>query len=138
MGLTLESANLDFTLAYAAAARAAGDEATAAVLAEVHRDEVRHVRFAARWLPRLAPGVYVHVHDIAYPFEYQRHWVYEGRAWNEAYLVRAFLQFNAAFTVECFNSYLGRFHPDALAAAMPLATRNPGTSLWLRRRGGDA
>lgn len=46
MGLTFESANLDFALEYAAAARRAGDEATAAVLDRVHRDEIRHVRFA--------------------------------------------------------------------------------------------
>jgi uncharacterized ferritin-like protein (DUF455 family) len=54
MGLTLENANLDFALGYAAAARAAGDEATAAALEVVHRDEIRHVRFAARWIARLS------------------------------------------------------------------------------------
>jgi uncharacterized ferritin-like protein (DUF455 family) len=53
MGLTLENANLDFALAYAEAARAAGDRATAEALEEVHRDEIRHVRFAVRWLARL-------------------------------------------------------------------------------------
>src|SRR5687768_10416942 len=38
MGLTFENANLDFAGAYAAAARAAGDEATGAVLDRVHAD----------------------------------------------------------------------------------------------------
>jgi uncharacterized ferritin-like protein (DUF455 family) len=52
MGLTFENANLDFAQDYARAARAAGDEATAAVLEQVHRDEIRHVRFAWRWLER--------------------------------------------------------------------------------------
>jgi uncharacterized ferritin-like protein (DUF455 family) len=56
MGLTFENANLDFTLEYAEAARAAGDAATADVLAMVHADEVDHVRFAWTWLGRLAPG----------------------------------------------------------------------------------
>ncbi|MCG3135000.1 MAG: hypothetical protein HMLKMBBP_02493 [Planctomycetes bacterium] len=46
MGLTFENANLDFALEHAAAARAAGDEETAAVLDRVHRDETGHVRFA--------------------------------------------------------------------------------------------
>ncbi|MBE7447804.1 MAG: DUF455 family protein [Kofleriaceae bacterium] len=55
MGLTFENANLDFTLEYAAAARAAGDEATAAVLEQVHADEIDHVRFAWTWLGKLAP-----------------------------------------------------------------------------------
>lgn len=52
MGLTFEGANLDFALELAAAARAAGDDATAAVLETVHRDEVAHVRFAWEHLVR--------------------------------------------------------------------------------------
>jgi uncharacterized ferritin-like protein (DUF455 family) len=59
MGLTLEQANLDFTLLYRDGFRTAGDEASARVCQRVHDDEVRHVRSAARWLPRLdrdAPG----------------------------------------------------------------------------------
>ena len=56
MGLTFENANLDFAGAYAAAAREAGDEATAAVLDRVHADEIGHVRFAWVWLEKLAPG----------------------------------------------------------------------------------
>jgi uncharacterized ferritin-like protein (DUF455 family) len=52
MGLTFENANLDFAQEYAAAARAAGDPDTAAALDQVHREEIRHVRFAWRWLRR--------------------------------------------------------------------------------------
>ncbi|MEZ4367903.1 MAG: DUF455 family protein [Kofleriaceae bacterium] len=55
MGLTFENANLDFAGAYAAAARAAGDLDTAAVLDRVHADEIGHVAFAYNWLERLAP-----------------------------------------------------------------------------------
>jgi uncharacterized ferritin-like protein (DUF455 family) len=55
LGLTLEGANLDFSLEHAQAARAAGDAATADVLQVVHDDEVDHVRFAWVWLQRLAP-----------------------------------------------------------------------------------
>jgi uncharacterized ferritin-like protein (DUF455 family) len=54
MGLTFENANLDFANEYAAAARDAGDAQTAAILEEVHDDEVRHVAFAWRWLSQLA------------------------------------------------------------------------------------
>jgi uncharacterized ferritin-like protein (DUF455 family) len=56
MGLTLEQANLDFSLLYRDAFRAAGDEASARVLQRVHDDEVRHVRLAAAWLARLSPS----------------------------------------------------------------------------------
>jgi hypothetical protein len=84
-------------------------------------------------LPTLANGVYVHFHDIFYPFEYPKEWVYQGRAWNEAYLLRAFLQYNAAFSIQFFNSYLSHFHRDRIAQAMPLCLKNPGGSIWLRR-----
>ncbi len=52
MGLTFENANLDFAQDYADAARAIGDLATAAALDQVHREEIRHVRFAWRWIER--------------------------------------------------------------------------------------
>jgi Methyltransferase domain len=85
-------------------------------------------------LPLLASGVYVHFHDVPYPFEYSEAWILEGRAWNEAYLLRAFLLYNDAFEVALFNSFLGQLHPDAVAESLPLASPNPGSSLWLRRR----
>lgn len=56
MGLTLENANLDFAREHAAAARAAGDDATADVLARVHADETRHVAFAWTWFQKLKPA----------------------------------------------------------------------------------
>ena len=42
-------------------------------------------------LPRLAAGVWVHVHDVFWPFTYPKRWLDEGRAWNETYLVQALL-----------------------------------------------
>jgi uncharacterized ferritin-like protein (DUF455 family) len=53
MNLTFENANLDFAGDYAAAARAAGDTATAIALDQVHADEIRHVHFGWVWLRRL-------------------------------------------------------------------------------------
>jgi uncharacterized ferritin-like protein (DUF455 family) len=55
IGLTLEQANLDFTLVYAEGFRSGGDEASARVAEIVHADEQRHVRLAVEWLERLAP-----------------------------------------------------------------------------------
>jgi len=54
MGLTFENANLDFAGDYAEAARACGDTATAAVLDQVHTDEIGHVHFGWIWLRRFA------------------------------------------------------------------------------------
>jgi uncharacterized ferritin-like protein (DUF455 family) len=51
-GLTLEQANLDFTILYRDAFRRSGDQETAAVLQRVHDDEIAHVRLARVWLVR--------------------------------------------------------------------------------------
>lgn len=54
MGLTLEQANLDFTLTYRDAFAAAGDAESAAICQQVHDDEIAHVALAAHWIVRLA------------------------------------------------------------------------------------
>ncbi len=84
-------------------------------------------------LPQLRPGVYVHFHDIFYPFEYPVAWAKEGRAWNEAYLLRAFLSFNAAYEIVLFNDLLAGRCRDVFERDFPLCLRNTGGSLWLRR-----
>jgi hypothetical protein len=70
---------------------------------------------------------------VFYPFEYPREWVYEGRAWNEDYILRAFLQYNTAFEIVFFMSYLAQFHRAALESCMPLCLENPGGNLWIRK-----
>ena len=86
-------------------------------------------------LPVLEPGVIVHVHDVLWPFEYPRTWVLEGRAWNEAYLLRAFLQYNSTFEVMLFNAWIGQAARDLAAELMPEFLVNPGGSFWMRKRG---
>ncbi len=53
-GLTLEQANLDFTILYRDGFARAGDVDSAAALQRVHTDEIAHVRLARVWLTR--PG----------------------------------------------------------------------------------
>lgn len=84
-------------------------------------------------LPSLNSGVYIHFHDIFYPFEYPSEWIYEGRAWSENYLLRAFLQYNSSFKIVFFNTYLEHFFADKFMADMPLCMKNPGGSIWLRK-----
>jgi len=93
--------------------------------------DVNHLLF--RVLPLLSEGVRVHFHDIYHPFEYPKAWIYEGRAWNEAYLLRAFLQYNRDFQIEFFNSYL--FH-KGLFDALPFCKKSPGSGLWIRKTSG--
>ena len=87
-------------------------------------------------VPRLAPGVIVHVHDIFLPWDYPPEWVLSGRAWNELYLVRAFLTFNPVFRVTAAVQWLSTFHRETLAALLPGYPERygaGGASLWIRR-----
>jgi len=90
-------------------------------------------------LPRLKPGVIVHVHDIFLPFDYRRDWVMdELRFWTEQYLLQAFLTFNSEFEVLMANSYLNRDHQEDLKATFPNLASWRGGSFWMRRRGAKA
>jgi hypothetical protein len=82
-------------------------------------------------LPSVPAGVFVHFHDIYYPFEYPRHWVLEGRAWNEAYVIRAFLQYNASFSIHYWGSCL--FEETRSQDADEVERFRHGSSLWIRR-----
>jgi uncharacterized ferritin-like protein (DUF455 family) len=55
LSLVFEQANLDFAAHYARAFRAAGDEATAALLDRVLRDEIGHVAHGVRWFRTWEP-----------------------------------------------------------------------------------
>jgi predicted O-methyltransferase YrrM len=81
-------------------------------------------------MPRLAPGVVVHVHDIFWPFEYPATWLNEHRDWTEDYLLHAFLIGNAQWEIILFSSWLWQCHASLVPAE--LATEHPG-SIWLRR-----
>lgn len=86
-------------------------------------------------LPRLKPGVVVHIHDIFLPDEYPKVWVIEqGRNWNEQYLLRAFLQFNRECEILWAAHFMGTRHTAAVQQTFP---RYPelggGGSFWLRR-----
>jgi hypothetical protein len=87
-----------------------------------------------RILPALRAGVIIHIHDIFYPFEYPPKWIVnENRSWNEAYVVRAFLQYNPAFRIFYFNHYMYRRFSALIKEAMPLILKNPGGGLWLQK-----
>jgi predicted O-methyltransferase YrrM len=93
--------------------------------------DVNHIFF--RILPLLNRGVHIHFHDIFYPFEYPLDWVYEGRAWNETYLLRAFLLYNRQFEIELFNTFIDCFHKEEYFRGMPLVEKNTGGGIWLRK-----
>jgi len=88
-------------------------------------------------LPRLAPGVVAHLHDIFTPKDYPWHWLFvEHRLWNEQYLLEALLTDNPRFEV-----MLGARHAfdaaeaDVRAACVPLGDQAAGSSFYVRRLG---
>jgi hypothetical protein len=89
-----------------------------------------------RVLPRLAPGVLVHLHDIFLPSEYPRQWVVDRHIfWNEQHHLESFLAFNSAFAVRWASSYLHLTRPDDLTLAFPgylPAHEWPG-SFWMEK-----
>jgi predicted transcriptional regulator len=73
-------------------------------------------------LPRLAHGVWVHIHDITWPHDYPPEWILdEGLSWNEQYLLQAFLMHNSAYRVRLAMNMLWTQRP------------NPGCSVWLEK-----
>ena len=86
-----------------------------------------------RVLPALTVGVVVHIHDILWPFEYPMEWLAEGRAWNEAYLLRAFLQYNPDWEVLYMNDYMGKHQRRLVEEKAPLMLVETGGSFWMRR-----
>jgi hypothetical protein len=83
-------------------------------------------------LPRLAPGVLVHFHDMFWPFEYPRVWVIDhNKSWNEIYAVRAFLTDNKSWNILFFNDYIFRFEREMIERTFPTFLRVPGGALWM-------
>jgi hypothetical protein len=84
-------------------------------------------------LPRLKSGVYIHIHDIFYPFEYPKIWLDSGVYWNELYMLKAFLQYNENFKIKLFPDFLFKKHPD-LFDDTPVIKKNPGAQIWLQKQ----
>ncbi|MEM8805754.1 MAG: DUF4214 domain-containing protein [Cyanobacteria bacterium P01_G01_bin.38] len=84
-------------------------------------------------LPLIKKGVFIHIHDIFYPLEYPDRWLEAGRAWNEQYILRAFLQYNNVFKIRLFVDFIVRFHRDWLGANMSDCLKNTGGSIWLEK-----
>ncbi|AOS45889.1 hypothetical protein Verru16b_02980 [Lacunisphaera limnophila] len=87
-------------------------------------------------LPLVQKGVWIHVHDIPWPFEYSAEWLADGRAWNEAYLVRAFLTNNDSYRIRFMNAWFMQAHPDKIReVGLPSAAQ--ASSLWIQKTGSN-
>ncbi len=87
-------------------------------------------------LPRLKPGVLIHVHDIFLPLEYPQEWVLdENRSWNEQYLLRALLMYSDSFQVLFGCSYAFYQFPELVIRALDLHSGAGfgGGSFWFTK-----
>lgn len=84
-------------------------------------------------IPRLSPGVFVHFHDIFFPFEYPSKWLIQGRYWNEVYFLRAFLAYNSQWKISFFNTYVAFAFKNFLEEKMPLCLKNTGGSIYIQK-----
>jgi predicted O-methyltransferase YrrM len=70
-------------------------------------------------LPRLAPGVLVHIHDISLPKPYPRVYFENRLYFNEQYLLQAFLCFNSRFEVIWPGNYMMLKYPEEVCNVFP-------------------
>jgi len=99
--------------------------------------DVNHILFNI--LPVLKPGVFIHFHDIFYPFENCIDFYKWPSFWNEVYMLRSFLMNNDAYKIRFFCDFMRHFHADALEAVSPLFLKhspssNWGSTLWLEKQ----
>jgi len=92
-------------------------------------------------LPRLAPGVIVHFHDIGLPYEYPKVYATNPQFrvfWTEAYLLQAFLCFNSQFEILIAMNYLMSDRQEVFRTAFPLYDpvkhRANSGSFWIHRK----
>lgn len=85
-------------------------------------------------LPILNKGVIVHIHDIFFPFEYPKEWVFEHKLnWNEIYTVHNFLLFNNSFDIIFFSDQMQQELKAQYEQAAPVFFKGRPSSLWLRK-----
>lgn len=84
-------------------------------------------------IPVLKSGVIVHFHDVFYPFEYPKEWVFRGFNWNEDYVLRAFLMYNNQFEIVLFSEYLHKHHSKCFEN-LPMCYGDTGGNLWIRKK----
>lgn len=89
-------------------------------------------------LPRLKPGVIVHIHDISFPYVSMQpmRCLQTGIFYNEVFLTQAFLTFNSAYEIVFCSSLLHFEHPDKMTTAFSRYNNevHRPSSLWIRRK----
>ncbi|MCL5071867.1 MAG: class I SAM-dependent methyltransferase [Actinobacteria bacterium] len=90
-------------------------------------------------IPRLKPGVLIHIHDISLPKPYPGVYFKYNWFWNEQYLLQAFLAYNNRYEIIWPGNYLMIKYPKLLKKLFPefkeMREKFPNsepTSFWIR------
>ena len=95
-------------------------------------------------LPRIRKGVFIHIHDISFPYNFPyppEQWIFdraEPMVWNEAMVLQALLSGNDSFEI-LLSTPMIRFHDEEfLKTRIPIyetIEQNPNafSSIWLKR-----
>lgn len=90
-----------------------------------------------RVLPRLAKGVLVHFHDIFWPREYPRAWLFERlQTWNEQYVLQALLMNSTAYRVVIANGMLDAVRGPEVEKLYQGVQKPGGGSVWIEKMQG--
>ena len=95
-------------------------------------------------LPLIKKGVYIHIHDIPFPYNCPypaQLWVFEKNwpmYWNEAMLVQALLMYNSSFNIFLSTPLIRYFDEPFLKSKVPFYQSvdelpNTFSSLWLQK-----
>jgi len=85
-------------------------------------------------LPRLRPGVLIHIHDIFLPYEYPQEWVRDHKfAFDEQLLLNGILHWSDALQV-IWPGYLLQKSDPRFAACFPNANGRRAQSFWARKQ----
>lgn len=91
-------------------------------------------RIVLEIVPTLAPGVFVHFHDVLLPYEYPRGFFEKNLYWQEQYLLQALLAENPRLEIVFPANAVARERPDLIERTIPNVRLpfGPG-AFWIRR-----
>jgi len=92
-------------------------------------------------LPRLAPGVFVHIHDISLPKPYPRVYFENQLYWNEQYLLQVLLSFTSRYELVWPGNHMMLKYPERMTVVFPeyhemrkFFPQAEPSSFWIRER----
>lgn len=78
------------------------------------------------FIPRLAPGVLVQVHDVFTPRDYPEKWLRNNRLfWNKQYLLEVLLTNSARYRTVLAMNWMHYRHREAVCRAFPNLVEQP-------------